>query len=202
MTARNQVSYQFDSGFHPLKDATNAALRDWMETSHHTQHIIGSVIGPHPRPMIVLDFQSMIGVEVDGRSNAVGEHAAPISAAGPGVLYGSLSYVLQDHDGQTAPIQSLSAGLDHPGIGPEHAHWADSSRVEYASVTDEETLKAFKLLTELEGVIPALESSHAVHDAVDLASKLDSNQTVVVNLPGRGDKDLDEVIRLLWLDSE
>ncbi|MAE65901.1 MAG: tryptophan synthase subunit beta [Phycisphaeraceae bacterium] len=234
-----------DSGSCTLKDATNAALRDWMETSHHTHYIIGSVVGPHPYPMIVRDFQSvigvecrqqclnqigampdvivacvgggsnaagifypflddqpvrMIGVEAGGRSNALGEHAAPISFGDPGVLHGSLSYVLQDQDGQTAPVHSLSAGLDYPGVGPEHAHWADSGRVAYASVTDQQALEAFRLLTETEGIIPALESAHAAYHAIDLASKLDAERSVVINLSGRGDKDLDEVIRILGLD--
>jgi len=231
-----------ESGAKTLKDATNAAMRDWMATSEHTHYIIGSVVGPHPFPMIVRDFQSvigkearaqcleqmgrlpdvlvacvgggsnaaglfypfvadesvkMVGVEAGGRSNAFGEHAAPLNYGSPGVLHGSLSYVMQNEDGQTAPVHSISAGLDYPGVGPEHAYWHDTGRVTYTECTDRQALDAFVTLTRTEGIIPALESSHAVAYAIRLAKELPVDQTVVVNLSGRGDKDLDEAIRLL-----
>jgi tryptophan synthase beta chain len=231
-----------ESGSKTLKDATNAAMRDWMESSDTTHYIIGSVVGPHPFPMIVRDFQSvigcecrqqcldqigklpdtviacvgggsnaagifypfkddadvkLIGVEAGGRSNQLGEHAAPINFGSPGVLHGSLSYVMQDDDGQTADVHSISAGLDYPGVGPEHAHWNDSGRASYTAVTDAEALEAFQHLTKLEGIIPALESSHALAQVVETASDMSPDQILVMNLSGRGDKDLDEVIRLL-----
>ncbi|MEX0655088.1 MAG: tryptophan synthase subunit beta [Phycisphaeraceae bacterium] len=234
-----------EGGSRTLKDATNAAMRDWMETSDTTHYIIGSVVGPHPYPMIVRDFQSVIGtecrqqcldqigqlpdaivacvgggsnaagifypfiddeqvtlvgVEAGGRSTTLGEHAAPINYGQPGVLHGSLSYVMQDEDGQTAPVHSISAGLDYPGVGPEHACWHDAGRVRYTACTDTEALKAFTTLTEKEGIIPALESSHAIAHAIDLARTMAKDQVVVINLSGRGDKDLDEAVRLLGLD--
>lgn len=233
------------SGSRTLKDATNAAMRDWMETSEDTHYIIGSVVGPHPFPMIVRDFQSvighetkqqcldqigrlpdqviacvgggsnaagifypfvedqqvgMIGVEAGGRSADPGEHAAPLSFGTPGVLHGSLSYVMQDEDGQTSPVHSVSAGLDYPGVGPEHAYWHDSGRVQYAACTDADALEALQLITRLEGILPALESSHAVSHAMKIAKDMSSDQILVINLSGRGDKDLDEVIRLLGHD--
>jgi tryptophan synthase beta chain len=233
-----------DSGSKTLKDATNAAMRDWMESSEHTHYIIGSVVGPHPFPMIVRDFQSVIGrecraqcleqigrlpdcvvacvgggsnaagmfypfvddagvqlvgVEAGGRGGTLGEHAASISMGSPGVLHGSMSYVLQDPDGQTAPVHSVSAGLDYPGVGPEHAYWHDTHRVHYQSITDAQALEALQRLTRTEGIIPALESSHAVAAALQLAKGMKPQQVVVINLSGRGDKDLDEVIRLLNL---
>jgi tryptophan synthase beta chain len=234
-----------ESGSRTLKDATNEAMRDWMSTSEHTHYIIGSVVGPHPFPMIVRDFQSvigkecrqqclgqtgrlpdyvvacvgggsnaagifypfiedesvqLIGVEAGGRSNAYGEHAAPLSYGTPGVLHGSLSYVLQDADGQTAPVHSISAGLDYPGVGPEHSWWHTLGRVKYDAATDAAALEAFQLLTRTEGIIPAIESSHAISHAVKLAKTLPSDQTVVINLSGRGDKDLDEAIRLIGIE--
>ncbi len=230
-----------ESGSRTLKDATNEALRDWMASSERTHYVIGSVVGPHPFPAMVCDFQSVIGTEcrrqcteqigrlpdhiiacVGGGSNAVGifapfiaddqvrltgveaggrgaeigQHAASISMGQPGVLHGSLSYVLQDDDGQTCPVHSISAGLDYPGVGPQHAYWHDTGRVKYTSVTDREALDAFERLTRHEGIIPALESSHAIAYAVKLAAGLSQDQVVVVNLSGRGDKDLDEVTRL------
>ncbi len=233
-----------ESGSKTLKDATNAAMRDWMETSDQTHYIIGSVVGPHPFPMIVRDFQCvignecrrqcldqigrlpdyvvacvgggsnaagifypfvddaevrMIGVEAGGRAGTYGDHAASISQGKPGVLHGSLSYVLQDDDGQTAPVHSISAGLDYPGVGPEHAYWHDARRVEYRACTDAEALEAFQLIARTEGIIPALESSHAISKAVALAATLPRDQVVVINVSGRGDKDLDEVVRLLGL---
>ncbi|MCC6680225.1 MAG: tryptophan synthase subunit beta [Phycisphaeraceae bacterium] len=231
-----------DSGSRTLKDATNAAMRDWMATSVDTHYIIGSVVGPHPFPMIVRDFQAvigrearrqaleqmgklpdcliacvgggsnaaglfypfvgdeavaMIGVEAGGRGSRLGDHAASICFGKPGVLHGSLSYVLQDDDGQTSPVHSISAGLDYPGVGPEHASWADAKRVSYTNVTDADAMKAFSLLTGTEGIIPALESSHAIAEAVKRAPIMKKDQIILVNLSGRGDKDLDEVTRLL-----
>ncbi|HEY7087083.1 MAG TPA: tryptophan synthase subunit beta [Tepidisphaeraceae bacterium] len=230
------------SGAKTLKDATNEAMRDWMGSVEHTHYIIGSVVGPHPFPMIVRDFQSvigvetkqqsmqafgrlpdciiacvgggsnaggifypfvddksvrLIGVEAGGRGTALGQHAASLCAGRPGVLHGSLSYVLQDDDGQTADVHSCSAGLDYPGVGPEHSYWKDSGRVEYTSITDSEALAAFKLLAELEGILPALESSHAIAQAAKLAPKLKKDQILVINLSGRGDKDCQEVARLM-----
>src|SRR4051794_12461878 len=139
----------------------------------------------------------LVGVEAGGGSRALGEHAATLSHGKPGVLHGSLSYVLQDDDGQTAEVHSCSAGLDYPGVGPEHAFWKDSGRVEYTSITDAEALDGFKLLAELEGILPALESSHAIAQVMKLAPTLASDKIVVINLSGRGDKDCQEVARLM-----
>lgn len=234
-----------ESGSATLKDATNAAMRDWMATSETTHYTIGSVVGPHPFPMIVRDFQSVIGREtlaqcrdqlgrlpecvtacVGGGSNAAGmfypftqdananhvklvgvepggtgtefgKHAASLTHGRPGVLHGSLSYVLQDDDGQTSPVHSVSAGLDYPGVGPEHAYWKDSGRVTYASVTDTEALDAFQLMSKLEGILPALECSHALAHTLKIAATMKPDEAVVMNLSGRGDKDLDEVVRVL-----
>jgi tryptophan synthase beta chain len=232
------------SGSKTLKDATNDAMRDWMGSVEHTHYIIGSVVGPHPFPMIVRDFQSMIGeetkeqcmqlegrlpdyvvacvgggsnaagifapfrddasvklvgVEAGGRSSALGQHAASLSKGQPGVLHGCLSYVLQDDDGQTADVHSCSAGLDYPGVGPEHAYWKDSGRVEYVSITDEEALEGFKLLAQNEGIIPALETAHAIAHTARLAPKLGKDKIVVINLSGRGDKDCQEAARLMGM---
>lgn len=232
------------SGSRTLKDATNQAMRDWMGSVDHTHYIIGSVVGPHPFPMIVRDFQSVIGrearqqsliqcrrlpdavvacvgggsnaagiffpfiedhdvsllgVEAGGRGTSPGDHAAPLSFGAPGVLHGSLSYVLQDPSGQTADVHSCSAGLDYPGVGPEHSFWKDQGRVTYTSATDADALEAFTLLARTEGIIPALESSHAISAAVRLARELDQDKIVLVNLSGRGDKDVDEATRLLAL---
>jgi tryptophan synthase beta chain len=233
-----------ESGSCTLKDATNAAMRDWMESSDDTHYIIGSVVGPHPFPMMVRDFQSvigrearaqcldqigrlpdtivacvgggsnaagifyafvadgevkLIGVEAGGRSNQLGDHAAPISLGSPGVLHGSLSYVLQDDDGQTAPVHSISAGLDYPGVGPEHSHWHDVGRVGYTTCTDAQALDAFTTMSKLEGIIPALESAHAIAHAMQLAADLSRDHVMLINLSGRGDKDLDEAMRLLGM---
>ncbi len=230
------------SGSRTLKDATNEAMRDWMGSVEHTHYIIGSVVGPHPFPAIVRDFQSVIGretkaqclrtltrlpdavvacvgggsnaagifypfiddaqvrlvgVEAGGRSSKAGDHAAPLSHGEPGVLHGSLSYVLQDETGQTADVHSCSAGLDYPGVGPEHSFWKDAGRVQYTSVTDDQALDAFTLLARTEGIIPALETAHAIAHAVDLAGTMKADQHIVVNLSGRGDKDVDEAARLL-----
>jgi tryptophan synthase beta chain len=229
------------TGSRTLKDATNEAMRDWMGSVGDTHYILGSVVGPHPFPEIVRDFQSVIGrecraqcmerlgrlpdavvacvgggsnaagifwpfvddagvrlvgVEAGGRGPAAGDHAAPLSHGSPGVLHGSLSYVLQDASGQTADVHSCSAGLDYPGVGPEHSYWKDAGRVEYVAATDAEALAAFDLLARCEGIIPALETSHAVHAAVALARTLPRDATVVINVSGRGDKDVNEVIRL------
>src|SRR3954463_5037186 len=139
----------------------------------------------------------MIGVEAGGRGSALGQHAATLSHGKPGVLHGSLSYVLQDDDGQTADVHSVSAGLDYPGVGPEHSYWKDSGRVEYTSITDAESLTAFKMLAELEGILPALESAHAIAQVAKTAPTMKRDQVIVVNLSGRGDKDCQEVARLI-----
>ena len=231
-----------ETGSRTLKDATNEAMRDWMGSVESTHYILGSVVGPHPFPTIVRDFQSVIGtesraqcqdrfgalpdvviacvgggsnaagifapfvddesvvlrgVEAGGRGGNAGDHAAPLTHGAPGVLHGSMSYVLQDDAGQTAPVHSCSAGLDYPGVGPEHAWWKDSGRVTYTSVTDDEALDAFQLIARLEGVIPALESSHAVADALRVAATMPADQHLLINMSGRGDKDVQEVARLL-----
>jgi len=142
----------------------------------------------------------LIGVEAGGRGSALGQHAASLSAGRPGVLHGSLSYVLQDEDGQTAEVHSCSAGLDYPGVGPEHAYWKDSGRVSYVSISDAEALEGFKLLAELEGILPALETAHAIAHVSKLAPTMSKDQTIVINLSGRGDKDCQEVARLMGSD--
>jgi len=228
-----------------LKDATNQAMRDWMATVRHTHYIIGSVVGPHPYPMMVRDFQSVIGREtreqileqegrlpdyliacVGGGSNAAGlfyafleesdiqmigveagglgldthQHAATLLLGRPGILHGSRSYVLQDEDGQTLPVHSVSAGLDYPGVGPEHSHLKDTARVTYTSATDEETLEAFQLLCRLEGIIPALEPAHAIAHATRLVPTLPADALVVICLSGRGDKDCAEVAEKMGME--
>lgn len=233
---------EVDSGSRTLKDATNEAMRDWMGSVETTHYIIGSVVGPHPFPMIVRDFQCiigaetraqcmsdferlpdaivacvgggsnaagmfypfvddtsvrLIGVEAGGRGATAGQHAAPLCYGSPGVLHGSLSYVLQDDAGQTSDVHSCSAGLDYPGVGPEHSYWKDSGRVEYTSVTDDAALDAFQTLCRAEGIIPALESAHAIAHAIECARSMRNDQILVVNLSGRGDKDVDEANRLL-----
>jgi len=225
-----------------LKDAINAAMRDWMSSSDRTHYAIGSVMGPHPYPRMVRDFQSIVGREtkaqilectgrlpdyvvacVGGGSNAAGifsaflddagvhllgveaageglgsgRHAATLSVGAPGILHGMYTYVLQDADGQTLPVHSVSAGLDYPGVGPEHAFWKQMGRVGYVAVTDAEALQAFTFLSEMEGVIPALEPAHAVAYVLKLAPSLSPEQTIVLNLSGRGDKDVAEVRRVL-----
>jgi tryptophan synthase beta chain len=231
-----------ESGLKTLKDALNEAMRDWMGSVQHTHYILGTVAGPHPFPMIVRDFQSVIGIEAraqsmeafgrlpdaivacvgggsnaagifypfvedtsvklfgaeaGGKGTALGQHAASLTSGHPGVLHGSLSYILQTPDGQTADVHSISAGLDYPGVGPEHAYWKDSKRVEYAAITDDEALDAFEFLAQREGIIPALESAHAIAHAMKIACTMDKNQILVVNLSGRGDKDCMEAARLL-----
>jgi tryptophan synthase beta chain len=232
------------SGLKTLKDALNEALRDWMGSVDHTHYILGSVAGPHPFPMMVRDFQSvighetrqqcmeaegrlpdaivacvgggsnaagifypfindasvqLIGVEAGGRGSALGQHAATLSQGKPGILHGSLSYVLQDEDGQTADVHSISAGLDYPGVGPEHAYWKDTGRVTYTAASDAEALEAFQELAQCEGIIPALESSHAFVEAKKRARTMSKDQILIINLSGRGDKDSQEVARLIQL---
>ncbi len=234
--------HEVDDGSRTLKDATNAALRDWMGSVDSTHYVLGSVVGPHPFPKLVRTLQSVIGREaraqclerlgrlpsvvvacVGGGSNAAGifhpfiedegvrlvgveaggtgdepgEHAAPLAFGMPGVLHGSRSYVMQDDDGQTADVHSCSAGLDYPGVGPEHAWWKETGRVEYVHVGDDEALSAFQSLSRLEGILPALESAHAVAAAMRLAADMDPQSTVLINLSGRGDKDVIEVKSLL-----
>ena len=229
------------SGSKTLRDATNEAFRDWMGSSKETHYTIGSVVGPHPFPMIVRDFQSVIGTEaraqiqekvgrlpdavvacVGGGSNAAGifspfvgdaqveligaeaggrggragDHAASLTQGSPGVLHGSFSYVLQDDDGQTQDVHSISAGLDYPGVGPEHAYWKDTGRVRYESVTDAEALAAYGETARKEGILPALESSHALAQAFKEAKRLGPGKILIVCLSGRGDKDAFEVARL------
>jgi len=235
------------SGSATLKDATNEALRDWMASVEHTHYIIGSVVGPHPFPVMVRDFQSVIGrevrqqmqeqegrlpdvlvacvgggsnsmglfyeflgessvrlvgVEAGGRSLAPGEHAATLLKGSPGILHGSLSYVLQDEDGQTLPVHSVSAGLDYPGVGPEHSYLKDTGRAEYVAASDQEALEAFQTLARLEGMLPALEPAHALAHLAKLAPGLAGGSLVVVCLSGRGDKDVFEVARLLGVKIE
>jgi tryptophan synthase beta chain len=229
------------TGSRTLRDATNEAMRDWMGSSRLTHYTIGSVVGPHPFPMIVRDFQSVIGREtraqcleqigrlpdvvvacVGGGSNAAGmfapfiddievelvgaeaggrglkpgEHAASLSQGRPGVLHGSFSYVLQDEEGQTMDVHSISAGLDYPGVGPEHSFWKSQGRARYESITDSEALAAYHTTAKHEGILPALESSHAVAQAFKEAKRLGSGKALVVCLSGRGDKDAYEVARL------
>ena len=229
------------TGSRTLRDATNEAMRDWMGSSRQTHYTIGSVVGPHPFPMIVRDFQAVIGREtraqclerfarlpdcviacVGGGSNAAGifspfiqdsevelvgaeaggrgpqagAHAASLSQGRPGVLHGSFSYVLQDEDGQTQGVHSISAGLDYPGVGPEHSYWKDAGRVRYESITDAEALDAYQATARSEGILPALEPSHALAQALKEAPRLGEGKVLVVCLSGRGDKDAYEVARL------
>jgi tryptophan synthase beta chain len=211
-----------------------------MSTVATTHYIIGSVIGPHPFPKMVRDFQSVIGeeiktqsmeqigrlpdvvvacvgggsnaagafypfaetkvelvgVEAGGRGSTLGAHAATLSHGAPGVLHGTFTYVLQDADGQTADVHSVSAGLDYPGVGPEHSHWRDAKRVRYTSVTDSEALEAFGVCSRLEGILPALETAHAVVETLRIAAKRSKDDVVVLCFSGRGDKDCAEVARL------
>jgi len=232
---------EVNAGSRTLKDAINEALRDWVTNVGDTYYLLGSALGPHPYPLMVRDFQSvigsearaqivehegrlpdiliacvgggsnsiglfhpfladssvkMIGVEAGGSGSELGQHAARFNAGGggrPGVLQGTMSYVLQDKHGQVASTHSISAGLDYPSIGPEHAFLHDEGRVEYDSVSDDEALVAFQLLSKLEGIIPALESAHAVAYAIKKAGAMKRDEILVVNLSGRGDKDVDSV---------
>ena len=233
------------SGTQTLKDAINEAIRDWVTNVESTHYLIGSVVGPHPYPMMVRDFQSVIGEEsraqilemdnklpdyvvacVGGGSNAIGifhrfisdetvslvgveaagegldsdRHSATLSVGQPGVLHGSMSYLLQDQDGQVIGTHSISAGLDYPGVGPEHSFLKDAGRATYVGATDDQALEGFHLLCRTEGIIPALESSHAVFYASELARKLPSDQSILVCLSGRGDKDVPTVAAVAGID--
>ena len=223
------------SGSRTLKDALNEAMRDWVTHVDNTFYIIGTVAGPHPYPMLVRDFQSVIGREaraqslaqvgrlpdalvacVGGGSNAIGlfhpflkddsvamygveaggkgletgQHAAPLSVGSPGVLHGNRTYLMQNEDGQILDTHSVSAGLDYPGVGPEHAWLKDIGRVQYVAANDDEALTAFHRLTRIEGIIPALETAHAMAYAEQLAATMSAEQHIIVNLSGRGDKDI------------
>ncbi len=231
-----------ESGTQTLKDAINEAIRDWVTNVKNTYYVIGSVVGPHPYPKIVRDFQSVIGEEtkrqikqaigrlpdfciacVGGGSNAMGMfypflrheevrligveaagkgltsdyHSATLTAGTPGVLHGAMSYLLQDKWGQIKGAHSVAPGLDYPGVGPEHCALKDEKRVDYVAVDDNEALEAFKLLSEIEGIIPALESAHAVAQLIKMSGSLKKGQIVVVNLSGRGDKDVQTVSELI-----
>jgi len=247
MRAMDTEVVSVTSGSRTLRDAVNEAMRDWMASVEHTHYIIGSVVGPHPFPMMVRDFQAvigketkqqcheqigrlpdvvvacvgggsnaagmfypfvgdhdveLIGVEAGGRGSKEGEHASTLSHGKPGVLHGSMSYVLQSGDGQTANVHSISAGLDYPGVGPEHSYWKDTKRVHYTHVSDDDALKAFSLCSKLEGILPALETSHAIVEAMRVAAKRSHEDVVVVCFSGRGDKDCFEVARLIGEDIE
>ncbi|MAZ54064.1 MAG: tryptophan synthase subunit beta [Trueperaceae bacterium] len=234
------------SGSKTLKDATNEAIRDWVTNVRDTFYIIGSVVGPHPYPMIVRDFQSIIGQEtmsqlklaegreipdtviacVGGGSNAIGmfapfaylppelrptlvgveaagkgmdsgQHAASINAGKIGVLHGAMMHLMSDDNGQITPAHSISAGLDYPGVGPEHSFFADNGLATYVSVNDDEALNGFRVLSETEGIIPALESAHAIAHSIQVAPNMDAEQILVVNLSGRGDKDATEAMQVM-----
>jgi tryptophan synthase beta chain len=242
MKAMGTEVFPVTTGSRTLRDAVNEAMREWMSTVEGTHYIIGSVIGPHPFPMIVRDFQSMIGqeireqsleqigrlpdvvvacvgggsnaagafhpfvdeesveivgVEAGGHAKGLGTHAATLSYGQPGVLHGTFTYVLQDDDGQTADVHSVSAGLDYPGVGPEHSYWKDAKRVRYCSVSDDEALDAFHLCSRLEGILPALETAHAVVETMRIAAKRPKDDVVVLCFSGRGDKDCAEVARVM-----
>ncbi len=235
-----------ESGSKTLKDALNEAMRDWVTNVADTFYIIGTVAGPHPYPMMVRDFQSVIGIEakqqmqemigrqpdaviacVGGGSNAMGifypyieekdvkligveaagygletgKHAAPLTANSPvGVLHGNRTYLMQDKDGQIIETHSISAGLDYPGVGPEHAWLKDIHRAEYVAITDEEAMNAFHTMCRTEGIIPALESSHAIAHAMKMAATMSPDEVLLVNLSGRGDKDMNTVARLSGIE--
>jgi len=229
------------TGSRTLRDAINEAMRDWMASVRDTHYIIGSVVGPHPFPMMVRDFQAIIGreareqclaqvgrlpneviacvgggsnsagmfypfvddagveltgVEAGGRGASPGDHASTLSHGKPGILHGSYSYVLQDRDGQTSDVHSISAGLDYPGVGPEHSYWKDCGRVNYVNILDDQALAAFSTMARTEGILPAIETSHAIAWAMQSASKRPKDDVIVVCLSGRGDKDVNEVARL------
>jgi tryptophan synthase beta chain len=234
------------SGSRTLKDAINEAIRDWVSNVQNTHYLLGSVVGPHPYPMIVRDFQSIIGreareqvlagyhrlpdylvacvgggsnsiglfhpffqdkgvkfigVEAGGRGLETGEHSATLLTGKAGVLHGTMSYIMENEHGQIRETHSLAPGLDYPGVGPEHSFYKDSGRATYVSVTDEQALEGFRLLCDTEGIIPALESAHAIYHASRLAAGLPPEQLIIVNLSGRGDKDLDIVTRALEMKS-
>jgi tryptophan synthase beta chain len=237
--------HSVETGTRTLKDAINEAMRDWVASVETTYYLLGSVVGPHPYPTLVRDFQSVIGKEiisqsrkqigrlpdavvacVGGGSNAMGTfhplipmrkvrlvgveaagrglstdaHSATLNRGAPGVLHGARSYVLQDSDGQVTGTHSISAGLDYPGVGPEHSWLKDTGRAEYASATDEEALAAFKTLSELEGILPALESAHAVAHAIKLAREMKPKQSVAITISGRGDKDVQTVAKSMGVE--
>ena len=229
------------SGSRTLRDAINEAMRDWMASVEDTHYILGSVVGPHPFPMIVRDFQSVIGkearsqclattgrlpdeviacvgggsnsagmfypfvddasveitgVEAGGRGPKAGDHASTLTFGNKGILHGTYSYVLQDEDGQTADVHSISAGLDYPGVGPEHAYWKDTGRVRYVNIGDKRALETRQDVARTEGILPALETSHAIAYALERAKQRKPSDIIVVCLSGRGDKDVNEVARL------
>lgn len=233
------------SGSRTLRDAINEAMRDWMASVQDTHYILGSVVGPHPFPMIVRDFQAVIGkearaqslettgklpdevvacvgggsnsagmfypfvddstveltgVEAGGRGPKAGDHASTLSFGNKGILHGTYSYVLQDEDGQTADVHSISAGLDYPGVGPEHAYWKDTGRVNYVTIGDDQALRTVQHVARTEGILPALESSHAIAYALERAKQRKPSDVIVVCLSGRGDKDVNEVARLTGQD--
>ncbi|MCK5534637.1 tryptophan synthase subunit beta [bacterium] len=229
-----------ETGTKTLKDAINEAIRDWVTNVETTHYLLGSTVGPHPYPMIVRDFQSVIGretkkqavkaigrlpdylvacvgggsnslgmfypfykekvkfigVEAAGESISSGRHAAPLCAGKVGILHGAKSYVLQDEDGQISSTHSVSAGLDYPGVGPEHSFYKKTKRAQYTAINDREALKAFCMLSQIEGIIPALESAHALAYVIKMAKKWGKNKNVVICLSGRGDKDMEEVAKI------
>src|SRR5580692_920035 len=189
-----------DSGARTLKDAINEAMRDWVTNVRTTHYLLGSVLGAHPYPTMVRDFHRVIGVEAGGRGSGLGEHAARFRGGSPGVLQGTFSYVLQDAAGQIANTHSISAGLDYPSIGPEHAALRDAKRAEYVPASDAEALEATTVLARTEGIIPALESAHAVAEVVKRAPGMKKSDVVIVNVSGRGDKDIGIMRESLSLD--
>ncbi len=233
------------SGSRTLKDAINETIRDWVTNIQDTYYLLGSVVGPHPYPMIVRDFQSVIGEEVKeqviamhhrlpdylvacvgGGSNAIGLfhpffheksvkfigveaagrgletalHSASLLTGRTGVLHGTKSHLLQDENGQIKPTHSIAPGLDYPGVGPEHSYYKDTGRADYVAVTDDQALEGFRLLSETEGIIPALEPAHAIYYATKLSATLPKDQLIVINLSGRGDKDLDIVAKAIGIE--
>jgi len=233
--------YPVESGSQTLKDAINEAIRDWITNVDTTYYLLGSAVGPHPYPVMVRDFQSVIGEEikqqmkkinkktpntvvacVGGGSNAIGtfyplldydtemigveaaglglkttKHSATLNEGKKGILHGMMTYLLQDQEGQIAETHSISAGLDYPGVVPEHAYLEDSNRVKYRSATDKEVIDAFLLLTRAEGIIPALESAHAIAEVIKIAKRKPKSESIVVTLSGRGDKDVEIVEKYL-----
>jgi tryptophan synthase beta chain len=234
-----------ESGSRTLKDAINEAIRDWVSNVSDTHYLLGSVVGPHPYPMIVRDFQSVIGREakeqvlkeyhrlpdylvacVGGGSNSIGlfhpfyddknvkfigveaagkglktkEHSATLAKGKAGVLHGTMSYILEDEHGQIRETHSIAPGLDYPGVGPEHSFYKDTKRAIYAAVTDKQALEGFRLLSETEGIIPALEPAHAIYYVAKMAPVLPEDNLIIINLSGRGDKDLEIVVKALGMD--
>ncbi|RMG22055.1 MAG: tryptophan synthase subunit beta [Methanobacteriota archaeon] len=229
------------SGSRTLKDAVNEALRDWITSVETSHYLIGSAVGPHPFPMMVRDFQKvigeellsqarsqigdipdvvvacvgggsnaagtffplvdeeieLIGIEAGGKSERLGDNGASLTHGKPGIIHGGFSYLIQDEIGQIIPTHSISAGLDYPGVGPEHAFWKEIGRVSYVPISDVEAVEAFRLVSRLEGIIPALESSHALAYGIKRASEMEKNEVLVITLSGRGDKDLDQVLSII-----